>query len=125
MYKYLFVAPAILMMASLTGANDLYKISVASEDEAVLLRSLDIKPILRLHDGYLVLVNPSDGEKIKSLTTTPTLAATDIEIAQLALDRRRDRVNAEKYPVVFEQGDVRVLKVDWSAIKGTKQAGQM
>jgi len=125
MHKYILVVLAILIMASFAGAHDLYKISVASEAEAEWLRSLDLKPVLRMHDGYLVLVDPSDGAILQSRVKTAALAATDIDIEQLAIDRRRDGDNAEKYPLVYEQDNLRIFRVDWSELTGTKQAGEL
>jgi hypothetical protein len=96
--------------------GDLYKFSVFSKEKALKLKASPAMPVLALHDGYLALVEPGNAEALDESGLDYRLLATNISQADLALDNRMDRKNAEKFEIVYESGEMRVYRVDFEQI---------
>ena len=60
----------------------------------------------------LVLADAGDAKYFQDNNLASVLIEQSIEKEQLALDRRRDSLNLEKYQLVYEQDFVRLLKVN-------------
>ncbi|MEE9444018.1 MAG: M28 family peptidase [candidate division Zixibacteria bacterium] len=101
--------------APVSGA-DLYKISVESNTSAGYLNSLTIQPVMQLHDGYLILCDKQNYDLIQQSSIDIKLIASNVDVDELSIDLRRDKSNAQKYPVLFEQGDVRIFNIDAKSI---------
>ncbi|MFH1700274.1 MAG: M28 family peptidase [Candidatus Zixiibacteriota bacterium] len=114
MFWRLIFAIFIIILTSFTlvSGADLYKVSVESNNSADYLNSLTIQPVMQLHDGYLILCDRQNYELIHQSSNDIKLIALNVDIEDLAIDRRRDNINAQKYPVLFEQGNVRIFKAD-------------
>jgi aminopeptidase YwaD len=113
MLKHLIFIPLLVWaMPALSGAADLYKISIENESQARIARSLDIEPIMLLHDGYLVLAEASIVNDLESRLPSARRIASNVEFDRLAIDRRRDGSDSHIYPPVFEQGDLRIVEID-------------
>ena len=102
----------LAMYTPATSAADLYRINVDSRADADALTALDLDLLLRLPDGYLVLAGPEDETRMAQAQLSFERIAADVDRRQVALDIRRDDINAERYPVVFEHSGVRLLRVD-------------
>lgn len=92
--------------------GDLYKVMLKSESDANTLRELGVKAVLRLTDGYLVLTDPESKSLLQNSGLEIKLIATDISKDQLALDIAWDGRNLDKYELIYQEDDVRVIKVE-------------
>lgn len=90
------------------GTN-LYRITLHSAEEAELLRGIAVEPIAHLGNDYFVLGDKSISSSLRRSGLDYDLLATDVRQEHLALDRRVDRLNLEKYELLYEQGDFRLL----------------
>jgi hypothetical protein len=115
----------ILTVAAVADAGDLYKVIITSNEDVELLESLNVEPVLRLHDGYLVLADGSAAIVIESRLSSAQLVISAIEFDQLAIDGRHDRGNIGKYPLVFEQDNLRIFKIDRSRFSQEDVASQL
>ncbi len=103
------VLMALLLIASASAA-DLYRIRVTSQAAADHFGKLQVQPLTRLLDGYLVL---AEGEAAKALASElgAEVLATNLTITELAIDMRRDRANVDRYPLLIEEGSLRMFRV--------------
>jgi len=91
---------------------DLYRVYINSRADADRLASLPIIPIHRLSDGYLVLISPQISEGLISSGLRSEMIAAGIDRRFLALDRRIDLPDAGGHDVIFQQGGIRLCRVD-------------
>lgn len=104
----LLLIPAILLLSGAVSADDLYKVRIGSADEARRLSAAGIEPVIRLDDGYLVLVSPSSVASKDESGLSFSLVARDVERSRLAVDNRHDRANVSLFPLLFEQDGFRL-----------------
>jgi len=112
MRKILFIVLSLLLWSSIVIAGDLYEVTLKSHDEAEILRNSDCEILLRLGNKFLLLADAEDIKYLQDNNLTSELIEQSIEKNQLALDRRRDDLNLEKYKLIYQQDFVRILKVD-------------
>ena len=106
------IALIAFIFSSTAGAGDLYKVRVTSEAEAEILRSIASEAIMRLSDGYLVMIDPAAAAVFETGIMNAEKLAENIEIDQIAVDRRRDRTHLDDYPLILELDNVRLYRVD-------------
>ncbi len=92
--------------------HDLFSVSIRDSQDAASLRSLGIDPLLRLDNEYLVLATGDFSKLAASLDLETRLMRAGVRRDQLALDRLPDRANLERFPLVYEAGEVRLLLVE-------------
>lgn len=109
---YLITAVVSLFLIASAVGDDLYKITIDSPAKARALRALDVDPLFQAADGYLVLCPESLSEKLAASGLEAQLLASGLSRDQLALDARRDRVNANRFPVLYQEGQVRLLRIE-------------
>ena len=100
-----------LLICPLAIADDLYKVEISSAEDAELLRQTGVTTVAPLQQGYLILVDFEAAEYLQSTELQYELLSTGIDFDQLAIDRRRDRVNVAKYNLLFEEDDFRLYHV--------------
>ena len=111
--KSAWLVVVVCLLCSVTAyADDLYDVRVTSETDAVLLQSHGLRPLLRISEGYLILIDPAAARTLAAEGIDMTLVASDVRHEELMLDRRPDRANADRYPLIFEQGGLRVFRLD-------------
>lgn len=98
------------MTIASTWAGDLFRVDVDSKADAERLKSLGVEPLVQLADGYLVYVDNQRTAALSASGLNAALVASDVNRAELALDNRLDRTNADRYPLLFEQGGIRVYR---------------
>ncbi len=103
---------ATLAFAGSTIADDLYKVSVRDADEARRLAATSAEALIRLDDGYLVLVSPDDLGSIGESGLAFALIARNIDRERLAVDNRLDRANVSRFSLLHEQGNFRLFSLD-------------
>jgi len=94
------------------GTDNLYRVFVASRMEALRLSTLQVNPVLRLSDGYLVLADETAAANMAARSLKISLIATDIKLEQLAVDISHDNSNRNRYEMLFEQDQLRLFRVD-------------
>jgi hypothetical protein len=126
MYRKLFCAVLLFVIAAGTALadktpGDLYRVKVSSSLEAEKLSSAGVTPVYRLTDGYLVITDRETATRLQDVGLEVVFQASDVTVDLLAVDNRKDSLNAEKYPVVFEQNALRILKLNFA---GQAQSAQ-
>ncbi len=112
--KSLIVLTLLLLAASGALADDLYEVLIGNETSAALLREAGVEPVYRLNDGYLVLAGEEAAEALLSSGLETRLVARAINKDQLAVDQRFDRQNIERYNMIYEAGDLRILQLPFA-----------
>ncbi len=102
----------LIFLAATVSAADLYQVRVKSAAEADLLTAAGIEPVARLNDGYLVLADQAAARNLAGVKMMLQPVAADIEKQNLAVDLRLDRKNTERFPLIFEEGDFRLYRVE-------------
>ena len=111
--KALLISTALMIMAvSAVFADDLYEVRPGSPADAALLRDTGVEPLLRLPDGYLILTTQRQDEALMTSGVEMRQIAAGISRDQIAWDGRLDRVSAERFPVLWENGLLRLLFVE-------------
>jgi hypothetical protein len=110
--RIVLIATFLLLVAAVTSqAEDLYKASVTSQRDAELLNSIGADPLLRIRDGYLLLLKGDQPQVISSAGVTIEHVATDVDRRSVAIDVTLDRSNARLFPVVYQEEGVVLLRV--------------
>jgi hypothetical protein len=102
----------IATVSESVSADDLYRITLKSRREAALLEASGADPLLRMENQFLLLLKGDQKNELLSLGLEVELVANDLDRNHLALDVRRDDLNASLYPVVFDSDGVRLLRVE-------------
>ncbi|MFH1687127.1 MAG: M28 family peptidase, partial [bacterium] len=105
-----------LIFTAGVDSADLYRVWVNSPYDAAQLQSAQAEPLVRLNDGYLVLLDPGEIDALQSLEIRCEVIATGVAKGALALDTRLDQANVGKYPLVFESGRLRLYQADFESL---------
>ncbi len=108
----IFVLILLGILISTAAADDLFLVKLHNLDDAQNLRSSGAEAVLRLGNDYLVLANEDVQKNMGDLGLDFNLVASDLQRNQLALDRRMDDANLEKYELLYERDRVRVLRIE-------------
>jgi len=100
-----------LVMGVSAMAGDLYHVTVTGHNDANALNATGAQPVLRVSDGYLVLVEAGSAARLSKSGLKTEILATDITPDQLALDNRRDDKNVGLYKLLYQQDRVRLFLV--------------
>ncbi|MBU8934092.1 MAG: M28 family peptidase [candidate division Zixibacteria bacterium] len=115
--KTVVIVLTVLGLAITAGADELYKLTLHDHNEARQATSLGVAPLLQISDGYLILNGDATRKQLEESGLDLLLLRSSVTIDQLAIDDRRDRVNAERFPVLYEENQLRLL-----LIAGAEQA---
>jgi len=109
----------VLSISGIAFGADLYKVEIRGTGDAQVLSSIEVEPVARTADGYLVLAEAYAARQLTESGLAIEHIASGITREQLAMDRRRDRLNVEKYPLIYEDGAIRLFRVDVRELAGT------
>lgn len=98
------------------NANDAYLVSVNSHEDAAVLSRVGVAPLLRVSGGYLVLCSLERYQDLENSGLDYKLIATDIDRNKLMIDMQVDSTNVGRYPLIFEQGNLRLFQVELSEV---------
>ncbi len=112
MNRLVGITLAFVALATGAVAGDLYRVGITSETEADLVRNAGVEPAYRVNGGYLVLVDDAAAKMLKSAGISLTVLAADITADRLAIDNRLDRANVGRFDLVYEDGGLRIFRVD-------------
>jgi hypothetical protein len=93
-------------------ADDLYKVRVRDAADTQRLRAVGVEPLVRLTDGYLVLADEAAARRLLLTQLKWALIISEVSTGDLAFDGRLDRANVGLFPLVFEQDNLRLYRVD-------------
>ncbi|MBU1317849.1 MAG: M28 family peptidase [candidate division Zixibacteria bacterium] len=110
--KTLLIALLLVLTSATASADDLYKVAVNSHADALRLEAAGVDPLLRVDGGFLVLIKSGSEAIISSSGLDYERVAEGITRNRIALDIRLDGSNIGKFPVLYEEGGVRLLRVD-------------
>ncbi len=109
------------ILSAVGEAADLYRVDITSHRDALALRQADVDALLRLSDGYLVLVDADVAARLTGTGLRCDLIAVGLGREHLALDIRQDESDVGRYPLVFEEKGVRLVRADPHDIHGTTE----
>jgi len=105
--------------------GDIYKVNIYSPIAADKLASLQIRPLLRLQTGYLVLAGEAGSSELENSGLDVELIAANVSMTELALDNRLDRANVGKFELIFEEDNLRLFRVDPDRISQMPEPPQL
>jgi len=118
--KLSFIIIAILVLAVGSEAADLYKVLVNSHADASALSATGVDALLKVREGYLVLMSADEEKRLRELGLGYELITTDVDSDHLALDIRLDSLNIGRYPLVYEEDGLRLFRIEPSVIYKAK-----
>jgi hypothetical protein len=107
---------------SMASGSDLCHVFVRSHHDAALLTSTGADGIFKLADGYLVLVDGESAMKLRDSRLESKLIEVGVSRDEIAFDHRPDRTNVGRYPLLFEEGGIRLFKVDAKLLSAEEAA---
>jgi Zn-dependent M28 family amino/carboxypeptidase len=111
--------PAGVPQIAESTPGDLYLVTLHSENEAEILRTAGVRALVTLGSDYLVLALPGT---IAATNLESRLVVSGIRADEIAVDRRPDRLNLTRYPLLFERGDFRVVRVAAAQLSAQDEA---
>jgi hypothetical protein len=111
MRRILGVWAWLLLLSSTSAAGDLFTVTLHNGHDAELLRAAGVQTVMRAGNTFVVLGDDATSLALAARGLEFARIATGVTPAELATDRRQDRVNAERFPVLFEAGELRLLRV--------------
>ncbi|MFH1701181.1 MAG: M28 family peptidase [Candidatus Zixiibacteriota bacterium] len=108
----IIAAVLIIGFASIGICGDIYKVTLENQVDADLLISLDIEPLVRIGNEYIVQTNKSSSVLLLQSGLKAQFLAAGIIKDDMVYDNSLDKSNADKFQVVFEIGGLRILRVD-------------
>lgn len=109
---WILVCPAFSETIPDAEGSNVYKVYIRSHDDADALTNLGVNAFLRVDGGYLIQSPPGTEEALASAGLDFELIAENVIRNHLVLDMRRDRQNAAEYPMVLEDGHLRLFHID-------------
>lgn len=101
----------VLLICSVAHAGNLYEVTLNTPVEANFLRQSEAEVIVRLGNTYLFLADIQIMKQFDQNGLKYTLLAQDIDKKQIAIDRRPDNLNVEKYKLLYQNDQFRLLQV--------------
>ncbi len=102
----------LTMLAGSAVGGELFKVSLTSQTDVDRLLETRAEALLWVPGGYLVLADAASADMLRRTSLEIRHLAADVSREQLVLDKRHDRLNAARFPVIFEEGKIRVLLID-------------
>lgn len=120
MKKFLTLFVLLLISGSVTAGN-LYHVTINSNQEADQLKALLPEPIIRTNEGFIVILDETNSNRISTTSLVYELLSTGIEKSEVSIDRRRDDINTQLYPTLYQNGGIRLLRANTSNLKTAQQ----
>ena len=95
--------------------GNLIKVDVKSVADADFLNSLDLCPLVKLTQGYLVMADDNNLAKLQSSNLNFELISASVTISQLAIDHNREFKHPDLFQTIYEQDQFRMLLGDRQA----------
>lgn len=125
MKKLIVILVLSAALAAGAAADNLYTVMIGSAQEAQVLSASGIRAIAVITGGYLVISEESMATGLADAGLTITLVAQDISRDQIAMDGRLDRKNVDRYPLLYEDGNLRLFRVSAEKTLTPEVAGEL
>ncbi len=99
-------------LSTLETPLNLYRVAVQSHEEAEILSTSGCEVVLKSSDGYLVLATADEERDLSASGMAVEMIAADLTRREIAMDMRHDRENIGRYDLLFDEGGVRLFRVD-------------
>ncbi len=96
----------------ITANSDLYRVTIKNQYDAEALSAINIDAILRVKNGYLVLIKQYQKELFIKSNVESEFIADNINRSNLAVDARFSNRDFNEYELIFEEESMRLFKVD-------------
>lgn len=116
MRLFLIVTLTSILFAGTVLGGDLYRVTVKSHDDAIVLSGTGADGVLREGNEFFVIADEDAEMKLRASGLEFEFIASDIEKSALAVDKRDDRQNVDEHELIYEEGSLRLLRVDFSEI---------
>ena len=113
--KLLLALAAIFIFINSVEARNLYRVIIKDLAEANYLKISGAEPVLRTSNGFLVL---ADYAQMQRGGFDYRVLASSISRDELYLDNSRNGINKLIYPILYEDGEVRLLQADKTRLAG-------
>jgi len=110
--KRLFLILVIGTISATAVADDLYFVSIQSDYQAAILRGMDARPVMRIGNGYLVLTDVSEANRLTKNLPEAQILASGIALDDLGLDTRPAGMPPVNFPLLFERDNIRIYRID-------------
>ncbi|MFZ1684877.1 MAG: M28 family peptidase [Candidatus Zixiibacteriota bacterium] len=101
----------LIFATATTFAGDLYRVKVGSKHDAISLKATGARPVARLNDGYLVMLESANSSLLTESGLSYELVESSVRIENLVLDNRHDRSNATRFPMLYEESGFRLYEL--------------
>ena len=113
MFRQVILCISLLLLSAVPGYSaDLYKVQVRSEPEAEMLNESGGDAVIRLHKTYLMLAEPQVGKFLAEHNFRLEMIVGGITRPELAVDIGHVRGGIDPYPVIYEEDDLRIVRID-------------
>ncbi|MDH4157275.1 MAG: M28 family metallopeptidase [candidate division Zixibacteria bacterium] len=102
----------VILLVGSAVAGELFKVSLHNQVDADKLLATGAEALLWVPGGYLVLADAAVAERLRQSGLDLIPLAVDVTRGQLALDGRFDRLNTARFPVLYEDNQLRILLVE-------------
>lgn len=103
---------ATLVLAAGVAADDLYKVTLYGNKEAISLKAIDAEVVMVTGNTYLVLCERDQSDALIQTGLEVVELVSGIGREHIWIDGRRDRKNADRFRVLYEEGGVRLLLIE-------------
>jgi hypothetical protein len=108
-----------------TVNGNLYLVTLSCRADAATLRLGQLEPLLRMGNTYLVHGDESLARRLRHLGLPIELLAEDVDKRCLALDRRTDEENMDRYELLYAQEKIRVFRVEPDELSLGEAVGEL
>lgn len=109
-YAIFFIAS--ICLGGVVIADNLYHVSISSHNDALILRSIDVEPVIRTMAGYLILSKEPVGDELIELGLESQLIAESVTKNRLAIQNRPDFDNPYGLDLLFQEDEFRLYLLD-------------
>ncbi|MEE9443449.1 MAG: M28 family peptidase, partial [candidate division Zixibacteria bacterium] len=108
----IIAAVLIVGLSSIGICEEIYKVKLESQNDAELLISTGIEPLVRIGNEYIIQADNLSSNLLLQSGLETQLLATGIDKDDLAYDNSRDKSKTDKFQVIYQYEGLRILLVD-------------
>ena len=93
-------------------SGNLIKVDVNSIQDADFLNTLELYPLIRLPQAFIVMTDNDNLERIQNSRINYQIISNSISLSQIAVDHNREFMHPELFQVIYQQDYFRLLQAD-------------
>ncbi len=114
----------LCLLATFGRADDLYHVTVTSEADAELLNSIEVEPVLCLHDGYLILMEPAQEKLLRRFEGELRPLVKDLQFDEIGVLRNTKTQTRALEDAFYQNGHIALVRIPKStSIKALTESG--